>query len=270
MAQMRVVYVLPGMETAAVQKNVVYKEVGEPAAPLHMDVYAPPPAAPAEGEKVERRPAVIFVHGGPVPRAGIKEWGVFVSYGQLAAASGMVGITFHHRFFSPEMAPEADKDVADLVAYVRKNAADLGVDKDRIALWAFSGGGPFLSRWIAEPPAWLRALVSYYAVFDIREPMSLGPDKLGRDARERLSPVVQLASATRPVPLLIARAGQDDPRLNRTVDAFVAEALAQNAPFEVLNHPDGRHAFDILDDDARSREIVARTFAFLKANLGGD
>ena len=141
---------------------------------------------------------------------------------------------------------------------------------DRIALWAFSGGGPFLARWIAEPPAWLRALVSYYAVLDIREPMGSGPDKLSRDARARLSPVAQLEHATRPVPLLIARAGQDDPRLNRTVDAFVAEALAQNLPFEVLNHPDGRHAFDILDDDARSREIVARTFAFLKANLGSD
>ena len=34
-----------------------------------------------------------------------------------------------------------------------------------------------------------------------------------------------------------------------------------------LNHPAGRHGFDILDDDARSREIVARTFDFLKAHL---
>jgi acetyl esterase/lipase len=265
MMKMRVVYTLPGMETAAVQKNVVYKEAGEPPVPLHMDVYAPPNL-----EKSERRPAVIFVHGGPVPGPGIKEWGMFVSYGQLAAASGMVGITFHHRFFSADLAPEADKDVADLVAYVRKNAGDLGVDRERIAIWAFSGGGPFLARWIAEPPPYLRALVSYYAVLDIREPMGSGPDKLSRDARVKLSPVAQLLEATRPVPMLIARAGQDDPRLNATVDAFVAEALKQNAPFEVLNHPDGRHGFDILDDDARSKEILIRTLAFLKANLGSD
>jgi acetyl esterase/lipase len=263
MAKMRVVYALPRMEAAAVQKNVVYKEAGEPPAPLHMDVYAP-----AGLDKSERRPAVIFVHGGPVPAPGIKEWALYVSYGQLAAASGLVGVTFHHRFFSPELAPEADKDVADLVAYVRKNAADLGVDKDRVAIWAFSGGGPFLARWIAEPPPYLRALVSYYAVLDVREPMGGGPDKLSRDVRVKLSPVAQLAESPRPVPLLIARAGQDDPRLNATVDAFVAEALKQNAPFEVLNHPDGRHGFDILDDDARSKEILARTFAFLKANLG--
>jgi acetyl esterase/lipase len=77
--------------------------------------------------------------------------------------------------------------VADLVAYVRKNAGDFGVDRDRIAIWAFSGGGPFLARWIAEPPAYLRALVGYYAVLDVREPMGSGPDKLGRDVRVKLS-----------------------------------------------------------------------------------
>ncbi|HET8646837.1 MAG TPA: alpha/beta hydrolase [Vicinamibacteria bacterium] len=263
MARLRVVHVLPGMEAAAVQKNLVYKTAGEPEAPLHLDVYAP-----ADLPAGEKRPAVIFVHGGPVPRAGIKEWGLFVSYGQLAAASGFVGITFHHRFFSPEMAQEADRDVADLVAYVRKNASDLGVDRDRIALWAFSGGGPFLARWLAEPPEYLRALVSYYAVLDIREAPPGQPGKLSSDVRARLSPVARLPLAVRPVPMLIARAGQDNAYLNGTVDAFVAEALRQNAPFELLNHSDGRHGFDILDDDARSREIVARTLAFLKTHLG--
>jgi len=265
MIRLRVVYTLPGMETAAVQRNVVYKTAGEPEAPLHMDVYAP-----AGVDKGERRPAVVFVHGGPVPRAGAKDMGVFVSYGQLAAASGFAGITFNHRFYSPDLAAQADDDVADLVAYVRKNAADLGVDRDRIAVWAFSGGGLFLARWIGEPPAYLRALVSYYAVLDIREPPPGQPDKLSSDVRARLSPVARLATSTRPVPLLIARAGQDNPYINTTVNAFVAEALKQNLPFELLNHPDGRHGFDILDDDARSREIVARTLAFLKGNLAAE
>lgn len=264
MVRLPVVYTLPGMDTARVQKNLVYKTAGEAATPpLHMDVYAP-----SDLDKDAPRPAVIFVHGGPVPPGlGAKEMGMFLSYGRLAAAAGFVGITFNHRFHSPALAPEADKDVADLVAHVRKNAGDLGVDRDRIALWAFSGGGPFLARWLGDPPGYLRALVSYYAVLDIREPPPGQPDKLSSDVRARLSPVSRLALSTRPVPLLIARAGQDNPFLNGTVDAFVAEALKQNAPFELLNHPDGRHGFDILDDDARSREIITRTLAFLKTNL---
>jgi acetyl esterase/lipase len=259
MARLRVVYTLPGMDSATVRKNVAYKTVGEEA--LHADVYAP--AGPGK----EPRPAVIFVHGGPVPGPGIKEWGVFVSYGQLAAASGFVGITFHHRFHAPARLAEADQDVADLVAYVRKNAAELGVDRNRIAIWAFSGGGPFLARWLGEPPLYVRALVSYYAVLDVRTVPPGVADTLGPALRERLSPAARAASTTRAVPVLVARAGLDHPALNRTVDAFAAAALAHNLPLELLNHPEGRHGFDILDDDARSREILARTFAFLKVHL---
>jgi len=45
------------------------------------------------------------------------------------------------------------------------------------------------------------------------------------------------------------------------------EALARNLTLEVMNHAAGRHGFDILDDDARSREIIARTLEFPQARL---
>ena len=38
-------------------------------------------------------------------------------------------------------------------------------------------------------------------------------------------------------------------------------------PLDLLDHPEGRHGFDILDDDDRSREIVGRTFDFLRRRL---
>jgi hypothetical protein len=57
------------------------------------------------------------------------------------------------------------------------------------------------------------------------------------------------------------------PFLNGTIDRFIAAALAHNAPLEALNHPEGRHGFDILDDDPRSREIAARTIEFLGTHL---
>ena len=34
-----------------------------------------------------------------------------------------------------------------------------------------------------------------------------------------------------------------------------------------MTHPQGRHGFDILDDDARSRAIIRRTLEFLRAAL---
>jgi dienelactone hydrolase len=67
--------------------------------------------------------------------------------------------------------------------------------------------------------------------------------------------------------MLVVRAGRDHPLLNQSIDVFVAEALSQNAPIEVINYPEGRHGFDVLDATARTRQIIQRTFAFLHQHL---
>jgi len=113
-----------------------------------MDLYSPSgPQRP--------RPAVVLIHGGPIPRTGAKNMAVFVSYGELLAASGFVAVAFNHRFVAPGRLTDAGGDVTDLVAHVRKNAGSLGVDPERLALWAFSGGGPFLAAPLREQPTWL-------------------------------------------------------------------------------------------------------------------
>jgi dienelactone hydrolase len=260
--RMRVVYTLPGMDRVSARRNRVYRAIG--TTELTMDAYMPA----ALGQE-ERRPAVLFVHGGPIaPAMAPKDWGVYVSYGELAAASGLVGITFNHRFYGAKEAKDADSDIAALVEHVRTNADSLLVDRDRLAVWAFSGGGLFLSRFLQERPAYLRALVSYYALLDNRVPPPGVPNTLTDEERRALSPAAHLAVGTRPVPpMLIARAGRDNPHFNATVDTFVKEALAEGVALELLNHPAGRHGFDILDNDARTREILARTFDFLKEHL---
>ena len=162
MIRMRIVWSVPGMDAVVSRRDLVYKKTGD-GEPLRMDVYRPPgPPRP--------RPAVILVHGGPIPQTGAKNMGVFVSYGELLAVSGFVAVSFDHRFLSAARLPDAGADVADLVAHVRANAASLGIDPERLALWAFSGGGPFLSAGLRERPGWLRAVVAYYAVLDLQQP----------------------------------------------------------------------------------------------------
>jgi acetyl esterase/lipase len=263
LVRMPVVYRVPGMDKAVVRRNLVYKTAGK--SPLELDAYLP-----AGLDSGERRAAVVFVHGGPAPPdMRPKDWSAYVSYGKLATASGLVGITFNHRFHSPAQFLDAAGDVADLIEHVRKNAEVLHVDPERIAVWVFSGGGPFLSATLAERPGFVHAVVAYYAVLDLQVPPPGQPDTLGPEVRKRFSPVAQLAPGPRPLPpMLVARAGQDHPFLNEGLDRFVREALAQNAPLDLLNHPKGRHGFDILDDDARSREIISRTFEFLRGQLG--
>ena len=259
----RVVYAVPGMDQVKVRKDLVYKRVA--GAELKMDVYSPP------GPPNSRQPAVVFIHGGYLPPNLLtkpKEWGVYVSYGQLLAASGLVGITFNHRFYGWNSLSDSQSDVADLIEYVRANADTLGIDKDRIALWAFSGGGPFLSQALRDSPVYIRCLVSYYALLDLQGLRKDIPAAITDEILNEHSPVYQLSRNERKrAPIFIARAGLDNPVLNAGVERFVHEALSKNMTIDLSNHPEGHHGFDILDDNERSREIIKRTIDFIKAHL---
>jgi acetyl esterase/lipase len=259
--RMEIVHRVPGMEGVSVQRDVRYAS-GDPG--LLMDLYRPSSAAPGAP-----LPAVLLIHGGPVPKLGAKGMGVFTSYGRLLAACGLVAVTFNHRFLGTERLLEAAADVEAAHDYLRGNAPALGVDAERLAFWAFSGGGPFLSLALRGAPTHVRAVVAYYAALDIREKAPGSGAVISDEDRRELSPAHHVqARAGRVAPLLVARAGLDHPFLNAGIDRFVQAALAANAPIDVMNHAAGRHAFDILDDDARSREIIARTVEFLRARLG--
>jgi acetyl esterase/lipase len=261
--EMRVVYKVPGMDQVQVRRNVVYRTVGDTR--LEMDVYSPA-AAPSGAP----RPAVILIHGGPLPQAARpKDWGVYVSYGEMLAASGFTAVTFNHRFHGAPGGELADAagDVAAAAAHVRQHADELGIDRERIALWAFSGGGPLLSAPLREGWPFVRAIAAFYAVLDlqVRPPGVTGG--MSDEARREFSPVRYLTAGEKAPPILVARAGKDNAWTNATIDRFVQEALARNAPLELMTHPTGQHGFDILDDGDRSREIIARTLEFLKHHL---
>jgi acetyl esterase/lipase len=259
---------LPGMELAAVRKDLVYKTIGQQE--LRFDLSRPWDAAPEA-----RLPLVVLVHGGPIPEgASAKNMGIFQSLGRLLAASGLAAVAFSHRFHKASMLLEAAGDLRDVLRHLQAGAAEYGLDADRVALWAFSGGGPFLSSALRDAPPYVKALVAYYAVLDLRErppgAAAGGPEDLTDDTREAFSPAYHVGKRGRSAPpILVARAGADNPWLNAGIDRFVARALEANAEIEVLNHPDGRHGFDLLDDVPRSHEILRRTLDFLRARLLG-
>jgi dienelactone hydrolase len=235
-----IVYRVEGMRDVRVRRDVVYKRDG--AAALRMNIYAP---ARLSGDA--RVPAVFFVHGGPIPEqlTPPTRWGVFISYGELAAAAALVGVTFNHRLYAPGDYERSQTDVAAAIDYVREHAPELNVDAERIALWYFSGGGPLLKAVLRDRPSHVRCVLAFYAYLDKRDVRARGGG----------------------LPMFIARAGLDQPLINESIDAFVQEALAGNVPLELMNHPAGRHGFDILDDDERSREIIARAVAFAQVHV---
>jgi len=110
----RIVYHVDGMRNVRVKRDVYKRDAG---AELAINVYAP--ASLSGGARL---PAVVFVHGGPIPAdfQPPTQWGVFVSYGELAAASGLVGVTFNHRLFAME---DFDRAQADVTAAIDDEAA---------------------------------------------------------------------------------------------------------------------------------------------------
>ncbi len=258
------VYRLPEMKAVDTRRNLVYRHL--PDAELLLDVYAPPGLILSAA-----RPAIVFIHGGPV-RADQplkpKDWGLFTGYGALAAASGFIGITFNHRFFDLAHHFQSESDVLTALEYVRVNAEALHVDADRLCLWAFSGSGPRLSPFLREPHVYVRCLVAYYARLDTRSEHPETLATLSPQDLHWLSPVMALRDrGALSTPLLIARAGLDRPALNQTIDAFIEAALAVNGDLTVLNHAAGRHGFDFLDDTPRTHEIIAATLAFIQHRL---
>lgn len=260
----RIVYSVPGMEQIKAQKDVIYKRVGD--AELKMDVYAP-----LNLPSGKLRPAVVFIHGGALPpnlRTKPKEWGVYVSHGQLAAASGFVGITFNHRFYGwdKKSLTDAQGDVSDALAYIRDHGERLGVDKDRICLWSLSAGSLLLNQAISDAPSFIRCLVYYYGVMDL-EPLRKERPAITDDVIKEFSPLNRLRGTSKAfAPIFIARAGREEPGLNVAVDRFIQEAMTKNATIDLSNHAEGRHAFDTLEDLERTREIIKRTLEFIKAH----
>jgi acetyl esterase/lipase len=260
---MPVVYRVPGMDQVNVKSDLKYTAVNNPY--LLLDVYTPPHLA-----KSEKRPAVLFIHGGAGAETRPKDWGIYKSWGRLVAASGMVGVTFTHRLGYPKpLLREAASDVNAALNYIRANADSLNIDKDRICLAAYSAGGPMLSIAMRDKPPYVRCLVAFYAFMDIQQSEPHRTNETA-DMVKTYSPITYLANdASKMPPIFIARAGLDEvPTMNDSIDRFIREAISKNATITVANHPQGVHGFDNQNDDDRSREIIQSVLAFMRFHLG--
>ena len=263
--KMPVVYSVPGMDKAQVRRDIVYKSVDTERGKLDLklDIYLPSGAK--QGNSL---PAVVLISGGGIEGAPYdwRDGGVYQSYGRILAASGFVGVSYSKRYAPGPAAENGIADTRDLVAYLREHAADFHIDKDRVAYWAFSAGGGVLASILAESAPATRGVLCFYCVAEASVSGLSAED--AEKKRRVFSSVYQLQQGGhRFPPLFIARAGLDNPNLNAGLDALVSAALAKNLSVEVLNHASGRHAFDILDDNDRSRDIIARAVQFLRTNL---
>ncbi|MGW4544886.1 alpha/beta hydrolase [Streptomyces violaceorubidus] len=195
----------------------------------------------------EPRPAVVFVHGGPVPadaRPTPRDWPALTGYARCVAGDGAVGVLLDHRLHDLGDYERAAEDVAAAVELAR---ADPRVDGDRIALWFFSGGGLIAADWLDAPPAWLRCLAATYPV--------LAPLPNWGLSGTRLRPARAVANAG-DLPVVLTRVGREMPELAATVEEFLAAAEDCGADVEVIDVPHGHHGFETIDVTDASRTAV--------------
>jgi acetyl esterase/lipase len=183
-----------------------------------------------------------------------------VSWARLMAASGIAAITYTNR--------EPARDARELLDYVRRNAATLGIDEGRIGLWASSGNVPLALSLLMEAQVALECAVLCYGYM-----LDLGGATGVADAAREWGFVNPAAGRSvddlpKDVPLFVVRAGNDSfGRLNETLDRFLAEALRANLPVTFVNYPEAPHAFDLFVNDEASREIIRAILVFLRFHL---
>lgn len=256
--------VLPIPDGAEIEVDRDLLASGLDGSSIRFDVYRPAMPGPP-------RPIVVFVHGDAAPEvlAAAKDWGQFTSWAQLVAARDMVGITFNHSSLLARTQMDlVIGEITAIVETVRARAAELGGEADRVAITSISACAPFgLTVAYATLPA-VRCAVAFYGPLVPEVDPDYTESSVSPADLERCSPLWLLeALGTATPPTLILKAGLDRPPVNEGIDAFLGRAAEVGAPVWLITHETGHHAFDVLDDDDRSREVIEDTLDFLALHL---
>ena len=165
----QVVYEIPGMTMARVQRDVEYhRSTGHG---LTFDLYR----ADAR-ESPSPLPVVLFVAG--VPDVGVrtplgccfKDMERMVSLAQLVSASGMAAVAYtSHR---------PTDDIQTVLDYLASHAAELNIDASRVGLWACSARGPLALSTLTRHPQRFRVgvLSNVYTLLIVRAGQDEMPD----------------------------------------------------------------------------------------------
>lgn len=210
----------------------------EPVASGGLDLYLPG-NAPA--------PAVLMVHGGPVPPdrpVRPPQWPAYRAYGALLAQAGLVGAMFEHGFVDDDSLEAALSDVRRAWAELLE---DPRVDPDRCGLWFFSAGGLLMGTPLADPAAWRAAAVAgTYAAVAIPD-----GEEIPGDLPEALG-TAELSD----VPLLLVRPEHDFDWIAPFTDDLLARCRSEGRAVDVIDVAGAHHGFETVDDTDAAREAI--------------
>lgn len=240
----------------------VYKQLGETELRLH--IFNPP-----EHSQSHARPVIVFFFGGGWSQGGPEQ---FFPHCNHFASRGMVAISAEYRIntthgTSPR---EAVKDAKSAIRWIRRHAADLGMDPDRLAAGGGSAGGH-----LAAASATLEkfneegedqsvscipdALVLFNPVID-NGPDGYGHDRVKEYWRE-FSPLHNLHKKTPPTIFFL---GTNDRLIpTATAERYQALMVEKGLQCEVYFYEGQEHGFFNYRNTAYFRKTVKEADRFL-------
>jgi len=258
--QKRIVYQIPEMEDVVRHNGIVYQSTK--GLDLKADIYLPP-----EGQEREIFPLVILVNDYPDSRINYywgrdqKDMELFVSWGELIAASGIAAVTYQTEF--------SHSETDSLISFLNKNAKTYKIDMNRICVFGASANTLAVQSLMENDNYKIKCAILYYGIL-------LTPDhKFYATIDSAASMVGFYWSDLRPItsipldiPLLVTQAGKDIHQIvTETTDHFVSEAIKSNAHLTYIYYPEGQHDFDILDNTKTSKLIIRQTIDFMNTYL---
>jgi len=237
-------------------KDVTYKTVNN--VEYHCDIYLP-----QEMTDNRKLPVVFMVHG-EAPSNEVKNMGYYISTGELIASKGIAAVTFNHRILmSGSMINEVLEDIAEVRNFINSGSGRFNIDTAKTCVWSVSSGMPFgLYNAIHYKPEDVKCIVGHYGFADFTSPLNMFSAR--QDPGEAIPEIMTGSIAA---PMLIVRAGLDFKIIHDSLDRFLMKCLESNANIDLYNHSTGQHAFDILDDNERSHELLNKTLEFIQKHL---
>ncbi|HEU5208029.1 MAG TPA: prolyl oligopeptidase family serine peptidase [Longimicrobiales bacterium] len=209
-----------------------------------------------------RKPAVIFIHGGP-PRQMLAGWHYSDYYANAYAAQqyfaelGFVALSVNYRLGigygfdfhrPPNAGAQGAAEYRDIVAAGEYLRSLPQVDADRIGVWGGSYGGYLTAMALARDSDMFAAGVDIHGVHNFADRFTGPSNRYEPTDREqaaeigwRSSPIAYMDTWTSPV-LLIHGDDDRNVRFSETVD-LARRLELQGVPFEELIIPDDTHHF---------------------------
>jgi tetratricopeptide (TPR) repeat protein len=126
---------------------------------------------------------------------------------------------------------------------MRTHAGDLNIDADRIGMWTCSANtGVGLPIMMQPERTYIKCGVVYYGS-------------------------ANLQSMRTDLPIMYVRSGLDGAQINTGIEHTIRHMVEVECDLTYIHYADGQHAFDILDDTDRSKQIIRQTLDFFTYNL---